>query len=108
MVKAALCIISFTILAISGCADKPSQKDIEKKLLQDYVCRETATVNHIKILKTAETKSTGGPHIFTYTITGEVEWPGGCRDTSTNTPPGTKEKFNRLLTLYKSDDGKWE
>jgi len=96
------------LLLLAGCGSKPAQKDIEKKLLQNYVCSETAKVSRMKILKTEETQSTGGPHIFNYTITGEIEWPEGCTDKATNTPPGSKEKFSRIVTLYKSDDGKWE
>lgn len=107
MVKVALFVAAATIF-MTGCADKPTHEDIEKKLLQDYVCKETAKVNNLKVLKTEETKSTDGPHIFTYSITGEVVWPDGCKEMGTNTPTGTKEKFNRLLTLYKSDEGKWE
>lgn len=108
MAKLALIISSAFAFVVTGCSDKPSHTDIEKKLLQDYVCKETAEVNNLKILKTTETKKTGGPHVFTYSITGEVEWPNGCNDMGTNTPPGTKEKFNRLLTLYESEKGNWE
>ena len=108
MIKFAPYIAVAALLTIIGCANKPSQKSIEKKLLQDYVCKETAQVNNLKILKTEETRSTGGPHVFTYSATGEVEWPDGCKEMDTNTPAGTKEKFNRLVTLYKSADGEWE
>ena len=107
MVKPALIWIS-SIVVFTSCASKPTEKDIENKLLQNYVCNETAKVNKLKILKTEETKSTGGPHIFNYTISGEIVWPDGCTEKATNTPPGTKEKFRRIVTLYKSGDGKWE
>ena len=108
MIKFAQYIAVAALLTLIGCANKPSQKNIEKKLLQDYVCKETAQVNKLKILKTEETRSTGGPHVFTYSVTGEVEWPDGCKEMGTNTPAGSKEKFNRLVTLYKSADGGWE
>jgi ABC-type uncharacterized transport system auxiliary subunit len=108
MVKTAILIASALLFAMTGCGNKPTNKEIENKLLQDYVCKETAKVNDLKILKTKETESTGGPHIFIYTVSGVIEWPNGCTEKATNTPPGSKEKFNRLVTLYKSDDGKWE
>jgi hypothetical protein len=107
MVKTALLFVS-SLLVLTSCGNKPTEKDIEKKLLQNYVCSEAAKVNKLKILKTEETKSTGGPHIFNYTISGEIVWPEGCTEKATNTPPGTKEKFRRMVTLYKADDGKWE
>jgi hypothetical protein len=94
--------------ALPGCSGKPSKEDITHKLLQQYVCADAAEINNLKILRTEETESTNGPHIFRYTVSGEVEWPKGCAENGTSTPPGTKEKFERLLTLYKSDDGRWE
>jgi hypothetical protein len=107
MSKAACLIAVFAIL-IAGCASKPSKQDISSKLLLDYICNEKARVNDLKILKTEETESTGEPPIFRYTISGEIEWPDGCTESGSNTPPGTKEKFKRLITLYKTHEGKWE
>ena len=74
----------------------------------EYVCAETAKVNNLKILKTKETESTGGPHIFDYTVSGEVEWPNGCKEMDKNTPAGTKEKFEKQVVLSKTEDGKWQ
>ncbi|HYO22463.1 MAG TPA: hypothetical protein VER36_08650 [Flavisolibacter sp.] len=96
------------LTCICSCNSKPSEKDISKKLLLEYVCNETAKVNNLEILKTEETESTGQPPIFHFTVRGEVEWPNGCQEFGSNTPPGTKEKFERLVTLYKTDEGKWE
>ena len=107
MGKAAL-VFSFLVAILIGCADKPTQADMEKKLLQNYVCPDKARVKELKVLRTEETKSTGGPHLFRFTVRGEVEWPTGCNQTGTITPAGTKEPFERLLTLYKSDKGQWE
>ena len=74
----------------------------------DYVCAETAKVNNLKILKTEETESTDAPHVFRYTVSGEVEWPEGCKETSTNTSAGTKEKFEKQVVLAKTEDGNWQ
>ena len=108
MVKSASKLLLFVVLFLAASCSKPSKKDIERKLLLDYVCAETAKVRDLKILKTEETESTGGPHIFNYSITGEIEWPDGCKEPSTNTPAGTTEKFSRLLSLYKTEEGNWE
>ena len=108
MHKANSSITCLVLFFLYSCSGKPSEKDITAKLLQQYVCAGAAEVNNLKILKTEETKSTGGPHIFRYTVSGEVEWPNGCTEKGTNTPPGTKERFERLLTLYKAEGGGWE
>jgi hypothetical protein len=96
------------VICFCSCSNKPSEKDISKKLLLDYVCNNTAKVNDLKILQTEETKGTGQPHMFRFAVRGEIEWPNGCAEPGTNTPPGTKEKFERLVTLYKTDEGNWE
>ena len=108
MAKGLPLLVILIVLFLLSCSSKPSKEDISRKLLSTYVCKENAKVNDLKILKTEETNSTGGPHIFRYTVSGEVEWPGGCKENETNTPPGTKEKFNRLLTLFKTGEGNWE
>ena len=73
----------------------------------EYVCAETAKVNNLKILKTEETESTDGPHVFNYTVRGEVEWPNGCKE-KTNTSAGTKEKFEKKVVLSKTNDSNWQ
>ena len=98
----------FFILLLSGCASRPSEKDISKKILLEYVCNETAKVNDLKILRTEETESTGEPHVFRYSVRGVVEWPDGCTEMGTNTPPGTKEKIEKTVTLFKAEDGSWQ
>lgn len=90
-----------------GCSNKPSDKDISKKILMEYVCAETAKVNDLKILKTEETEATPDVHVFNYTVSGEVEWPDGCTEMGTNTQKGSKEKFEKIVTLFKGDDGNW-
>jgi hypothetical protein len=103
-----LITIISSIIFLYSCSGKPSDKDISKKILLEYVCAETAKVNNLKILKTEETESTGGPHVFTYTVSGEVEWPDGCKEMSTNTVAGTKEKFEKQVMLSKTEGGNWQ
>lgn len=102
-------ITSFSaIVLLYSCSGKPSDKDISKKILFEYVCNETAKVNGLKILKTEETESTDGPHVFTYTVSGEVEWPDGCKEMGTNTAAGAKEKFEKQVVLSKNEEGSWQ
>ncbi len=70
---------------------KPSEKDINKKILLEYVCAETAKVSDLKILKTEETGSTGNPPVFRYTVSGEVAWLDGCTEMGPNTTAGAKK-----------------
>jgi hypothetical protein len=101
-----VCLTSIALLY--SCSGKPSEKDISKKILMEYGCAEIAKVNNLKILKTKETESTGGPHVFNYTVSGEVEWPEGCKEMGTNTTAGTKEKFERQVVLTKAEDSNWQ
>ncbi len=93
----------FLFVLVTGlllsCSRKPSEKDISKKILLEYVCAETGKVNDLKILKTEETESTGNPTIFRYTVRGEITWPDGCTEMGTNTSAGAKEKFKKEVTL---------
>jgi len=101
-------LLLFLVAILYSCSGKPSDKDINKKILFEYVCNETAKVNNLRILKTEETESTDGPHAFHYTVSGEVEWAEGCTEMGTNTQPGAKEKFERVVTLFKDDEGNWQ
>lgn len=94
-------------ICFCACSGKPSDAEIEKKVLLEYVCNETAKVNNLKILKTEETKSTGQPTVVTYTVNGEVEWPTGCTEMGTSSEPGTKEKFEKKVVLTKTEEG-WQ
>ncbi|MDB5206024.1 MAG: hypothetical protein JWR72_1099 [Flavisolibacter sp.] len=109
MAKANPFFLCFPLIALlTGCSGKPSKKDISKKILQEYVCAETAKVENLKILKTERTESTGIPPVFRYTVRGEVAWSGGCSERGTKTTAGTKEKFEKLVILYKTEECNWE
>lgn len=106
--KPCLFISLLLVAALGSCNNQPSEEDIARKVLDDYVCKQTARINNLKILRTEKTASTGKATIFRYTIQGEVEWPGGCTEGGNKTPRGTKETFQRLITLYKAENGGWE
>jgi len=108
--KRTFCFLSAVILAATfvSCSSKPSDKDIQKKALLEYVCNETAKVNDFKVLRTQQTEGMSGDPVYQYTISGEVEWPDGCKEMGTNTAPGAKEKFEKTVSLYKDEDGNWQ
>lgn len=99
----------FNILltALVGCTARPSEDVIKQKILSAYACDEEAIINDLKILRTEETKSTGGPHVFTFSVQGTVEWPKGCTTTGSNILAGAKEKLEKTVTLTETDDG-WQ
>lgn len=101
-----MCFIS--TLFLFGCKNKPSDKDIAKKILIEYTCAETAKVNSLEIVKSSPTTSIFGFKGYEYIVSGEVEWPTGCTEFGTALPAGYKEKFdNKRVVLIKSDDG-WQ
>jgi hypothetical protein len=96
------------IILFSGCKNQPSNADIEKKILLEYTCAETAKVNSLQIIKSTPTTSLLGFKGYEYQVSGEVEWPGGCTEFGTSVPAGFKEKFeNKTVVLIKGDEG-WQ
>ena len=86
----------------------PSNKDIEKKILIEYTCAETAKVNSLEIVKSSPTTSLFGFKGYEYIVSGEVEWPTGCTEFGTSLPSGYKEKFdNKRVVLIKGEEG-WQ
>lgn len=93
---------------LCSCSNKPSEKEIANKILLEYVCMETAKVNDLKIIKTEETQTILGNPAYRYTVTGEVQWPQGCKEFGTGIQPGAIEKFEKTVTLGKNDNGDWQ
>jgi hypothetical protein len=101
------CLI-IAILFFSSCKSKPSEADISKKILFEYVCPENAKVNNLKVLDTKKTESLFGLPALQYVVSGEVEWSNGCDEAFGNLPAGYKEAFDRkTVTLVKTDNG-WQ
>lgn len=96
------------VLFLASCSSKPTNKEISKKILLEYVCAETARVNNLKIESTEETKNLMGKPAYRYTVSGEVEWPKGCTEFGTGLEPGAKESFQKIITLSKGMDGDWQ
>ena len=98
----------FTLILFCSCKSKPSEADISKKILLEYVCPENAKVNNLKVLDTKKTESVFGLPALQYTVSGEVEWLNGCDEAFGNLPAGYKEAFDRkTVTLVKTDNG-WQ
>ena len=108
MAKKIAFVVLITIVLFCSCKSKPSHADIEKKVLLEYTCAETAKVNSLEIVKTSPTTSVFGLKGYEYLVSGEVEWPSGCTEFGTGLPSGYKEKFeNKTVVLIKGDEG-WQ
>lgn len=110
MKRIIVCIAPMLIFAsvFTGCSSKPSEDDIKKKILLDYVCAETATVNDMTVVSVKDAESIFGLKGFEYQVSGEIEWTEGCRQFGTGLPPGHKEKFqDRRVFLIKGEDDVW-
>jgi len=57
MAKKLLFACLITLLFFCSCKSKPSNADIEKKVLLEYTCAETAKVNSLQIIKSSPTTS---------------------------------------------------
>jgi hypothetical protein len=108
MAKKLLFASLITLLFFCSCKSKPSDADIEKKVLLEYTCAETAKVNSLQIIKSSPTTSLLGFKGYEYLVSGEVEWPSGCTEFGTALPAGYKEKFeNKTVVLIKGEGG-WQ
>jgi len=100
--------LTFISFWFCSCKSKPSEEDISKKILFEYVCPETAKVSNLKVLDTKETQTLFGLPALQYTVSGEIEWSNGCDEAFSNLPAGYKEKFDhKMVTLVKGDKG-WQ
>ena len=96
------------VLFLASCQGKPSDNDIKKKILLEYICADGAKVNNLKIISTKDAQSFAGLKGFEYQVSGEMEWTNGCREFGAMLPPGHKEPFdNKQVVLIKGDDGNW-
>jgi hypothetical protein len=103
-----ICCLTFVVFSFCSCKSKPSQEDISKKILLEYVCPENAKVNDLKVLDKKETQSLFGLPALQYTVSGEIQWSNGCDEAFGTLPAGYIEKFDRkIVTLVKSDNG-WQ
>ncbi len=103
-----LSICSLFIIFLYSCSSKPSNADIEKKVLLEYICPETAKVNNLKIESSKDAESILGMKGYQYTVSGEVIWKDGCNEFGSGIAPGYTEKFaNKSVTLIKTDQG-WQ
>lgn len=96
------------LVLLASCHGKPSDNDIKKKILMEYICAEGAKVNDLRVISTKDAESFVGLKGFEYQVAGEVEWTNGCREFGAMLPPGYKEKFDsKRVVLIKGDDGDW-
>lgn len=105
-------ITAFMLLSASlflySCSGSPSEGDIKKKILLEFVCNETAKVNGLKILETEETETVAGRKAYRYKVSGQVEWPSGCTEFGTRLEPGRTEEFEKNIYLGSDGNGNWQ
>jgi hypothetical protein len=104
-----LLFVAVLSLFLLACNSQPGTSDIKKKILLEYICAETAQVNNLRILSTKDAESIFGTNKgYEYLVSGEIEWPGGCKEFGSGIPPGSKEVFdNKKVFLIKGNDGVW-
>ena len=99
-------LLLFSVV-LHSCSGKPSEKEIGKKVLMEYICPEKAKIQSMQIVNVQETTTFIGTKAWRYTVTGEVAWPEGCSEFGSGLQPGAKEQFQKTVTLAKGDDGEW-
>lgn len=99
---------SLALVILSSCGGgKPSNSDIEKKIVMEYTCPETAEVRNLNIVDTKDAEGISGAKGYEYTVSGEVVWPKGCNEFGT-VQPGHSEKFENKHVFLIEADGKWQ
>lgn len=103
-----ICCLFLLSFSLYSCKRKPTNDDISKKILLEYVCADNAKIDGLKIINEKETQSLFGLPAVQFTVSGFIEWANGCDEAFGALPPGYKEPFNnKLVTLVKSDKG-WQ
>jgi Na+-translocating ferredoxin:NAD+ oxidoreductase RnfG subunit len=95
--------------ALTSCKRKiPAQDDIQKKLLTEFVCPETARIRHFEIVQHDEIKNATGNITHRYLVQGQMEWPSGCNDDGTVIPAGRQQSFEQTVFLTETKNGQWQ
>jgi hypothetical protein len=99
---------AFVFVILSGCSSgKPSNSDIEKKIVMEYTCPETAEVRNLNIIDTKDAEGISGAKGYEYTVSGEIVWPKGCNEFGM-VQAGHSEKFENKHVFLIEADGKWQ
>lgn len=101
-------MVSLAMAILVSCTTKPSEQDIRKKLLEEYVCPESAVIRHFEIVQHDEINSDKGERVQRYLVRGQVEWPGGCTDQGFDIPAGRQEGFEQTVFLTEDRNGRWQ
>ena len=108
MNKFNLVLVLFVLSFLCSCNSMPSDDDIKKKILIDYICNGTAKVSSLKIVDKKDAESIMGLKGYEFLATGEVLWESGCQEFGSRIPPCFTESLDKKrVVLIKSDEG-WQ
>ena len=100
-------IYSMAIILFVSCSGGPSEEDLKKKILQDYVCMEEAIVENLNVESKKDAETVSGTKSYEYTVSGEVVWGEGCDEGLRPTPLGFKEQFSNKKVFLANVEGEW-
>jgi len=96
---------AFLLTCFYSCKNAPSDDDIKRCLLKDYVCGEYAKVNSMTIVNSSE-REFMGINGMEYIVDGEIEWTTTCQSMIVKVMAGHKETFiNKKVFVRKMDKG---
>ncbi len=94
-------------LMLASCSSSPSESDIKKKILLEYVCMETADIENLKVLDKKDAETISDAKGYEYTVSGEVVWNAGCQESLRPTPAGYKERLENKKAYLVKSEGEW-
>ncbi|RYZ28536.1 MAG: hypothetical protein EOO10_09250 [Chitinophagaceae bacterium] len=102
------CLVLATCLGgLFSCSGGPSDEDIKKKILLEYVCMETAEVEDLKVVESKKAETISDAKGYEYTVSGDVVWKDGCNESLRPTPAGYKERFENKKVYLVKTEGEW-
>lgn len=100
-------IYSMALILLVSCSGGPSEEDLKKKILLEYVCMEGASVENLNVVSKKDAETVSGTNSYEYTVAGEVVWENGCDEGLRPTPPGFKEQFSNKKVFLANVEGEW-
>lgn len=100
-------ILSLLLVTFSyGCKTKPSNDEIKKCILKDFLCGQSAKINSLTIINSSEREFMGIKG-YEFIVEGEIEWTSDCQAGIMGpVQAGYKQTFaNKKVFVRKMDNG---